>query len=143
MSKFLNMKNNPYIRRDIEDVIIKSSQTFPAVALTGSRQSGKTTLFQYLFQDTHQFVTFDDPLNRERAFTDPQLFFESLKQNVILDEIQYVPEILSYIKMIIDKNRNQYGRFLSTGSQQFHLIKDLSDSLAGRIALLNLLHLSI
>ncbi len=134
---------NQYIPREIENIIIQNSRTFPAIALTGPRQSGKTTLLKHLFQDTHQFVTFDDPLNRERALTDPKLFLESYGSKVIFDEIQYVPELLSYIKIAIDQDRRQKGRFLLTGSQQFHLIKDLSDSLAGRIALLNLLPFEI
>ena len=132
-----------YIPREIESVIVQSSKRFPAIALTGPRQSGKTTLLQHLFKDTHQFVTFDDPLNRERALTDPKLFLESHGSHVIFDEIQYVPELLSYIKIAIDQVRHQNGRFLLTGSQQFHLIKNLGDSLAGRIALLNLLPFSM
>lgn len=134
---------NPYIRRDIEDIIVQSSERFPAIALTGPRQSGKTTLFRHLFQATHRFVTFDDPLNRERALTDPELFLESYGSDVILDEIQYVPELLSYIKIAIDQARHQNGRFLLTGSQQFHLMRDLGDTLAGRIALLHLLPFNI
>jgi len=130
---------NQYIHREIEDIIIKNSKTFPAVAITGPRQSGKTTLLKHLFQETHQFVTFDDPLNRDRALTDPKLFIESCGANVIFDEVQYVPELLSYIKIAIDQDRHQNGRFMLTGSQQFYLIKDLGDSLAGRIALLSLL----
>jgi len=132
-----------YVNRDIEGILVQSSKGFPALAVTGPRQSGKTTLLRQLFRDSHQFVTFDDPLNRERALNDPKLFLESCKSCVILDEIQYVPELLSYIKMAIDQNRHQKGRFLLTGSQQFHLIRDLGDSLAGRIALLNLLPFSM
>jgi len=128
-----------YINRNIEQTVIESSKSFPAVAITGPRQSGKTTLLKHLFQKTHQFITFDDPLNRERALTDPQLFLENVASKVILDEIQYVPELLSYIKIAIDQARHETGRFLLTGSQKFHLIHNLSDSMAGRIALLNLL----
>lgn len=128
-----------YIHREIEDIVINSAKQFPAVAITGPRQSGKTTLIKHLFQETHQFVTFDDPLNRERAIADPRLFLDNFSSPVILDEIQYVQELLSYIKILIDQDRHHHGRFLLTGSQQFHLIKNLSDTIAGRIALLNLL----
>ncbi len=137
------MNATPYIPREIEDVLLRSSKTFPAVAVTGPRQAGKTTLLQHLFGNSHQFVSFDDPLNRERASTDPRLFLESLREQVIFDEIQYVPQLLSYIKIAIDSRRHEYGRYLFTGSQQFHLIKDLGDTLAGRIALLNLLPFSL
>ena len=128
-----------YVERSIESIFLKASQQFPAVAISGPRQSGKTTLIKNLFKDSHQFVTFDDPLNRERAISDPQLFLENLEPRVILDEIQYVPELLSYIKIEIDRRRELNGRFIFSGSQQFHLIKDLGESLAGRIAILNLL----
>jgi predicted AAA+ superfamily ATPase len=130
---------NQYIKREIEAVLIRSCKSFPALAVTGPRQSGKTTLLKHLFQDSHRFVTFDDPLNRERALDDPKLFLESFGPRIILDEIQYVPELLSYLKISIDESRSQYGRFLLTGSQQFHLIKNMGDSLAGRVALFNLL----
>ncbi|HDL17918.1 MAG TPA: ATP-binding protein [Bacteroidetes bacterium] len=132
-----------YISREIENVIIQSSKQFPAIALSGPRQSGKTTLLRHLFEDTHKFVSFDDPLNRERALTDPKLFLDNFGSSVIFDEIQYVPELLPYIKITIDQDRHKNGRFLLTGSQQFHLIKNLGDSLAGRIALLNLLSFDI
>ena len=137
------MNISSYINRNIEQSILHNCKSFPSIAITGPRQSGKTTLLRYLFQETHQFVTFDDPLNRERATADPNLFLDSLSSNVILDEIQYVPELLSYIKMAIDQNREERGRYLITGSQHFHLIRDLGDSLAGRIALLNLLPFDI
>ena len=128
-----------YIPREIEDIVVQNSKNFPALAITGPRQSGKTTLLKQLFKETHQYVTFDDPLNRDKAINDPKLFLENYGSNIILDEIQYVPELISHLKIAIDQNRHKNGRYLLTGSQQFHLIKDLGDSLAGRIALLNLL----
>lgn len=84
-------------------------------------------------------MTFDDPVIREQALSDPRLFLETAGERIILDEIQYVPQLLPYVKMEIDAKRNQTGRYIFTGSQQFPLIKDLGDSLAGRIALLELL----
>jgi len=132
-----------YIHREIETLLKDSIRHFPALALSGPRQSGKSTLVKNIFGKTHTLVSFDDPLMRERAISDPRLFIESLGEKVIFDEIQYVPQILSYIKILIDQKRHQYGRFIITGSQQFHLIKNLGDSLAGRIALFDLLSFSI
>ena len=131
-----------YIKRDIETKLISLSKSFPAIALTGPRQSGKSTLLKHLFGKTHEYITFDDPLTRERAISDPKLFIDELKNKVIIDEIQYVPEILSYIKIAIDNKRQVKGSFLLTGSQQFTMIKNLGDTLAGRIALLELLPFS-
>ncbi|MBU0479149.1 ATP-binding protein [bacterium] len=136
-------QENLYIHREIEDTLRHSVRHFPAVALTGPRQSGKSTLVKNVFGKTHAVVSFDDPLMRERAISDPRLFIDSLGENIVFDEIQYVPEILSYIKMLIDQKRHSYGRFIITGSQQFHLIKNLGDTLAGRVALLDLLPFSI
>lgn len=130
-----------YIHRDIEAVLIKSVKQFPALAISGPRQSGKSTLLQKIF-GSFQYITFDDPLIREKAISDPKKFLDDLKEPVIIDEIQYVPEILSYLKIAIDQNRHRKGRFLLTGSQQFNLIKNLGDSLAGRVGLFTLLPFS-
>lgn len=134
--------NTIYVPRKIEPALKKAAKQFPAVALTGPRQSGKSTLLRELFPH-YQYVTFDDPVVREQAVTDPNLFLDSAGEKVIIDEIQYVPELLSYLKVRIDRNRGQKGRFLLTGSQQFSLIKNLGDSLAGRIGLLELLPFSV
>ncbi|OGS20322.1 MAG: hypothetical protein A3J83_04275 [Elusimicrobia bacterium RIFOXYA2_FULL_40_6] len=128
-----------YIQRGMEKNIIKASKQFPAIAVTGPRQSGKSTMLRKVFGKTHKYITFDDPIIRERAVADPKLFFSTFEDNVILDEIQYVPQITSYIKIAIDEKRNLKGRYILTGSQQFHLIKHLGDSLAGRIALFELM----
>jgi hypothetical protein len=95
-----------------------------------------------MFGTKYQYILFDDPLTQQKAVTDPKLFLENITGKVIFDEIQYVPQILSYIKMDIDKNRNTYGKYILTGSQQFNLIKNLGDSLAGRVGVLSLLPLS-
>ena len=132
-----------YIHRQLEASLVKAADQFSSVALTGPRQSGKSTLLKKLFSKTHNYVTFDDPLIREQAISDPKLFLDSIGERAIIDEIQYAPQILSYIKMVIDNSRKIKGRYIFTGSQQFQLIKNLGDSLAGRIALFNLLPFSI
>ena len=132
-----------YIHRQLENILKNLIKTFPAVALSGPRQSGKSTLLKNTFGSTHTIVSFDDPITRDRAISDPRLFIDGLGEKIIFDEIQYVPQLLSYIKILIDNNRSKPGRFIITGSQQFHLIKNLGDTLAGRIALLNLLPFSI
>ena len=131
-----------YIHREIERPLKLLHKQFPAVALTGPRQSGKSTLLKKIFGKNYQFISFDEPLMRQRAVSDPELFLDNIKEPVIFDEIQYVPELLSYLKILIDKERNKRGRFILTGSQQFNLIKNLGDTLAGRIGLLTLLPFS-
>lgn len=131
-----------YIHRQIEPVVKNILNTFSSLALTGPRQSGKSTLLTQTLTD-YQYITLDDPVIRDRAIIDPQLFFDTLTEKTIIDEIQHVPELLSYAKIIIDSNRDKKGLFVFTGSQQFHMIKDLGDSLAGRIALLELLPFSV
>lgn len=128
-----------YIHRDCEKTLKKASSTFPSIVLTGPRQSGKSTLLKYLFGKSHAYFTFDDPLIRDKAAADPRLFLENSGDKLILDEIQYVPELTSYMKMLIDQERNIKGRFILTGSQRFHLIKNLGDSLAGRVGIFELL----
>ena len=126
-----------YIPRKLRDIFHQSCTHFPAVLITGPRQSGKTTFVQNELPDM-AYETFDDPLNRDFARQDPVGFLNKHRDlPVILDEIQYVPEILSYIKMQIDKDRKP-GRWIMTGSQQFHLMKNVSETLAGRIAILEL-----
>lgn len=133
------MVSSFYVSREIERILTKLIRQFSVLVLTGPRQSGKTTLLKNLFKEKYKFISFDDPLERERALSDPNLFLENSGQKVIFDEIQYVPEILSFIKIIVDKNRDKKGLFILTGSQQFNLIKNLSETLAGRCAILNLL----
>ncbi len=131
-----------YIHRQIEKLVKKMASQFPSVAVTGPRQSGKSTLLKKIFP-SYNYLSFDDPINRERAISDPNLFLDNAGNKVIIDEIQYVPQLLSYIKIRIDEEREKKGRFILTGSQQFSLIKNLGDSLAGRIALLDLLPFNV
>lgn len=131
-----------YVPRESEAFVRKIVHSFPSVALTGMRQAGKSTLLRHTFPD-FTYVTFDDPLRQQEALEDPALFLQKCPEPVVLDEIQYVPEITRFLKIKIDEQRNTYGRFILTGSQQFTLIKHLGDSLAGRIGLLELYPFSI
>lgn len=131
-----------YIPRDIEARLERLLASSPCVAVTGPRQAGKSTLLKHCLPD-YKYVTLDDPFYREQAHSDPLLFLDSLGEHAIIDEIQLAPSLLSYVKIRVDNQRNVKGQYVFTGSQQFGLIKNLSDSLAGRIALLELLPLSV
>ena len=130
-----------YIKRELEPVLASLVAQFPAVSLTGPRQTGKSTLLRHLFPEA-KYISFDDPLARQLAREDPERLLDMDTSRILLDEIQFVPELLSRIKIRIDNNRQAKGRYLLMGSQQFTLMKNLGDSLAGRIALLELLPLS-
>lgn len=132
-----------YIKRDIEAVVKASAKQFPALIITGPRQSGKTTLLKHLFLKNHTYVSMDDPALRLMATEEPWIFFQNYKPPIIIDEIQYTPELLSHIKIMIDKKRDAKGQFLLTGSQVFPLMARVSESLAGRIAVFNLLSFSL
>ncbi len=131
-----------YINRQIEPLLIEAANQFPAIALTGPRQTGKSTLLQHLFPN-HLYVSLDDPLKRMMCKEDPSLFLENYPAPCIFDEIQYVPELLPYIKIEIDKDRRTTGQYILTGSQIFPVIKGLSESLAGRIAIFELYGLNL
>lgn len=131
-----------YISRDVEPVLLELLEQFPAVAVTGPRQVGKSTLLQQVLPQA-RYLTLDDPFLRQRALDDPELLLEADGRQLIIDEIQYAPSLLSYIKMRIDRDRDRMGAFILTGSQQFPMLKGLGESLAGRIGLLELLPFSM
>ncbi|OGI02204.1 MAG: ATPase [Candidatus Melainabacteria bacterium GWF2_37_15] len=126
-----------YLKRTLAKHLKKISGTFPVLLLTGPRQVGKTTLLQHLEPDERKYVTLDDPIIRSLAQEDPALFLERFKPPVLIDEIQYAPQLFPYIKMSVDKNK-QPGAFWLTGSQQFHLMQNITESLAGRVGILKL-----
>lgn len=131
-----------YIHREIEGALRRYLAAFPSVAVTGPRQSGKSTLLINSLEG-YTYLTLDDPLRREQALSDPQFFLDSAGEKAIIDEIQLAPSLLSYVKMRIDAQRDVKGRYVFTGSQQFNMIRNLSDSLAGRVGLLDLLPFSV
>ena len=136
------MKEERYIERELEKVLLETVKQFPAVAVTGPRQSGKSTMLQQVLRD-YAYISLDDPLTRQQAIEDPQMLLDTIGEPVIIDEFQYVPELLHYLKMRIDQDRQRKGRFVLTGSQQFLATKGLAESLAGRIALLELAPFSL
>lgn len=130
-----------YIPRAIEETVRSVSKTFPVLMLTGPRQVGKTTLLQKMADDERGYVTLDDPDARYLAKSDPSLFLQRYVPPIIIDEIQYAPELLPYIKINVDKSRKK-GDYWLTGSQMFHMMKGVSESLAGRVGIIALLALS-
>ena len=130
-----------YIQRHLEQEVIKASQGYPVVMVTGPRQVGKTTMLKKLAGESRQVVSLDNPAVRLMAQNQPSLFLEQYKPPILIDEIQYAPELLSYIKVAVD-NSNLNGQFWLTGSQVFPLMKGVQESLAGRVRLLQLSGLS-
>ena len=134
--------NPAYIERSLEPVLSKAAAEFPAVVLTGPRQSGKTTLLLHLFGRQCRYVSLEPPDVRAVAAQDPRGFLESYPAPAIFDEVQYAPDLLPYIKEKIDANRDRKGQYLLTGSQNLLLAEKVTESLAGRAAMLRLLPLS-
>ncbi len=130
-----------YVKRHLEKTVDKLSSMFGAVLVTGPRQVGKTTLLKQI-TDNAEYITLDDPIMLQSAILEGGTFFKNTPPPIFIDEIQYAPNLFPYIKMIIDKEKKK-GQFFLSGSQQFKMMKNVSESLAGRLGIANLLGLSL
>ena len=141
---------NTYIKRLLEKDIIENSKSFPVILICGPRQVGKTTILEKLSNHQINYVSLDDPLERKSAIEDPSLFLETHKAPLIIDEIQYATDLLPYIKMKVDQvrleafnsNVSSTGLYYLTGSQMFTMMQNVSESLAGRVGIIDMYGLS-
>ena len=135
-----------YIQRHLEDQILKASKYYPVVMVCGQRQVGKSTMLNHIREPERKYVTLDDGNARRLASTDPALFFETYGYPLLIDEFQRVPSILLEMKKIIDQKalngEDNSGMFWLTGSQKFKMMQDVSESLAGRVAVFDMASLS-
>jgi predicted AAA+ superfamily ATPase len=132
-----------YIPRSLEPVLARATREFPAVVLIGPRQSGKTTLLQHKFGAELPLISLEPPDVRAAANRDPRGFLDLYPPPVVYDEIQYAPDLLPYIKERVDARREQPGQFILTGSQNLLLMQQVTESLAGRAAVLKLMPLTL
>ena len=128
-------------KRTLEKTITNISKGFPVLLLTGPRQVGKTTLLRSLYYSKRTYITLDDVNQRYLAQQEPELFLQKHPPPLLIDEVQYAPQLFSYIKIYVDEHKKP-GMFWLTGSQKFHLMDNVSESLAGRVAIINMLGFS-
>ena len=130
-----------FYERTIKDTIKNVSETFPVLLVTGPRQVGKTTILESLMEPGRKKVSLDNPTIRAMAKTDPELFLQRYAPPVLIDEVQYAPELFPYIKIIVDE-RKQKGDFWLTGSQMFKMMESVTETLAGRSGIVPMLGLT-
>ena len=137
----MNMNSDKYIKRDMEGLVLSLSEEYSCVLVSGPRQVGKSTMLKHIMKSDRNVVTLDDLNERALAKADPEMFLAMHPAPVLIDEVQYAPELFPYIKMKID-NGAPAGSYWLTGSQAFKLMKLAQESLAGRVALLHLSSIS-
>src|ERR1035437_5755635 len=130
-----------WIARAVEPRLKRSAKTRPVIVLTGARQTGKTSTLLHLFPN-YEFVSLDLPTEAEQAEKEPARFLQRHPPPVIIDEVQYAPGLFRHLKVAVDANRTKNGQYLLTGSQKFTLMKNISESLAGRADIVELETLS-
>lgn len=131
-----------FLDREIKTQLVQAADQFPVVVLTGARQAGKTTALQHFFPH-YRYISLDLPSLAEQAERDPDTFLSANPPPLIVDEVQYAPGLFRHIKAAVDRNRHNNGQYILTGSQHFVLMKNVSDSLAGRAAIFELENLSL
>jgi len=131
-----------YLNRSVQNRFLKISKMFPVTLVTGPRQCGKTTMLQEIKEENRNYVSLDKLEIRTLAKEDPELFLQTYKPPIIIDEVQYAPNLFPYIKSIVD-NLKEDNLYWLTGSQQFSLMKGVSESLSGRVGIIELSPLSI
>jgi predicted AAA+ superfamily ATPase len=136
------MTEKHYFERTLTEEIMRISKNFKAILISGPRQIGKTTLLKHAAEDNRKYVTLDNPSDLLLAKNDPRGFLDIYKPPVIIDEIQYAPELFSYIKILLD-NSDKTGSVWMTGSQQYNMMKNVTESLAGRVAIIDMLGFSL
>ena len=141
MELYSGLYGDDMLKRTLEKAIEDLSSVFPVLFVTGPRQVGKTTLLKSCADKNRKYVTLDDLEERSIAKNDPNLFLQIHKPPIIIDEVQYAPDLFSYIKMYVDRT-GKSGDFWLTGSQRFQLMKGITESLAGRVAIIDMQRLS-
>lgn len=131
-----------FVPRKLANVVMKASRHFPAVVVTGPRRAGKTTLLRKLFPKA-RYVLLEDPDIQARIRSDPRAFLEELRPPVLFDEIQNTPELFDYVRTLVDSSPRRTGQWLFTGSQEAPLMRGITESMAGRAAILQLLPFSL